>query len=213
MKVIIDDRMTFKSHINHIAGKMSKGVIIDDRMTFKSHINHIAGKMSKGVGIICKARKVLPQYSLKTIYRAIVEPYMTYCIEAWGYTNKLFMLQKKLMRLITYSEYDAHTCTTPLFKSMQLLTFKQLYEYFVAVLVYKSVNNQLPYPFIHYFSFAMSARNGNYLKTKYNSLKMCQFSNNYMGPKIWNKLPCNLRQLNSLSAFKRNMKKYLKNML
>ena len=28
------------------------GVIIDDRMTFKSHINHIAGKMSKGVGII-----------------------------------------------------------------------------------------------------------------------------------------------------------------
>ena len=192
------------------------GVIIDDRMTFKSHINHIAGKMSKGVGIICKARKLLPQYSLKTIYRAIVEPYMTYCIEVWGhtygtYTNKLFMLQKKLMRLITYSEYDAHT--TPLFKSMQLLTFKQLYEYFVAVLVYKSVNNQLPYPFIDYFSFAMSARNGNCLKTKYHSLKMCQFSNNYMGPKIWNKLPCNLRQLNSLSAFKRNMKKYLKNML
>ena len=75
-------------------------VIIDDRMTFKSHINHIAGKMSKGVGIICKARKLLPQYSLKTIYRAIVEPYMTYCIEVWGhtygtYTNKLFMLQKK----------------------------------------------------------------------------------------------------------------------
>ena len=31
--------------------------------------------MSKGV--ICKARKLLPQYSLKTIYRAIVEPYMT----------------------------------------------------------------------------------------------------------------------------------------
>ena len=35
------------------------GVMIDDKMTFKSHINHInlAGKMSKGVGNICKARK------------------------------------------------------------------------------------------------------------------------------------------------------------
>ena len=162
------------------------GVIIDDRMTFKSHIhvNHIAGKMSKGVGIICKARQLLPQYSLKTIYRAIVEPYMTYCIEVWGhtygtYTNKLFMLQKQLMRLSTYSEYDAHT--TPLFKSMQQLIFKQLYKYFAAVLVYKSVNNQLPYPFIDYFLFVMSARNGNCLITKYHSLKMCQFSNNYMG--------------------------------
>ena len=96
-------------------------VSLDDRMTFKSH--NIAGKMSKGVGIICKARKLLPQYSLKTIYRAIVEPYMTYCIEVCGhtygtYTNTLFMLQTKLKRLITYSEYDAHT--TPLFKSMQL---------------------------------------------------------------------------------------------
>ena len=52
------------------------GVMIDARMTFKSHINHIAGKMSKGVGIICKARNVLPQYSLKAIYRAIAEPYI-----------------------------------------------------------------------------------------------------------------------------------------
>ena len=32
----------------------------------------------------------------------------------------------------------------------------------------------------------------------------------YMGPNIWNKLPCNLRQLHSLSAFKRNMNKYLR---
>ena len=31
-------------------------------MTFKSHINYIAGKMSKGVGIMCRARKLLPQY-------------------------------------------------------------------------------------------------------------------------------------------------------
>ena len=55
------------------------GVMIDDRITFKSHIKHInlAGKMSKGVGIVCKARHVLPQYSLKAIYRAIVEPYLT----------------------------------------------------------------------------------------------------------------------------------------
>ena len=75
---------------------------------------------------------------------------------------------------------------------MQLLTFKKK----------KSVNNQLLYPFIDYFSFAMFARNGNCLKTKYHSLQMCQFSNNYMGLKIWN-----LRQLNSLSAFKCNMKK------
>ena len=115
---------------NRRGSTLGLGVIIDDRMTLKSDINYIAGKMSKGVGIICKARTLLPQYSLKTIYRAIVEPYMTYCIEVWGhtygtYTNKLFMLQKNLMRLITYSEYDAHT--TPLFKSMQLLTFKQLY--------------------------------------------------------------------------------------
>ena len=53
------------------------GVMIDDRMTFRSHIKHIAGKMSRGVGIICKARNVLPQYFLKAIYRGIVEPYMT----------------------------------------------------------------------------------------------------------------------------------------
>ena len=58
--------------------------MIDDRMTFKSHIEHIAGKRSKGVGIICKARHLLPQYSLKAIYRAIVEPYMTYYVPRRG---------------------------------------------------------------------------------------------------------------------------------
>ena len=90
----------FQMSISQVNETKCFGVIIDDRMTFKSHIEHIAGKMSKGVGIICKDRNALPQYSLKAIYRAIVEPYMTYYIELWGhtygpYTNQLFMLQKK----------------------------------------------------------------------------------------------------------------------
>ena len=53
---------------------------------------------------------------------------MTYCIEVWGCAsqtqlNCLFLLQKKIITIISLSHYLAHT--NPLFLSMEVFPFKE----------------------------------------------------------------------------------------
>ena len=56
--------------------------------------------MFKGIGIMYKARQFLTKKALLMLYHAYVFPYMTYCIEAWGYAsqtqlNSLFCSKRK----------------------------------------------------------------------------------------------------------------------
>ena len=61
-----------------------------------------------------KARRYLNKVSLNNLYYTYIYPYFTYCIEVWGsaakcHVNSLFLLQKKIIRIMTFSPYLAHT--------------------------------------------------------------------------------------------------------
>ena len=75
------------------------GVIIDNNLSWKQHIDHVAVKISRTVRLICKLRHFLPRHTLLTIYQSLVTPYLTYGLTAWGqayksYLEKLLKLQK-----------------------------------------------------------------------------------------------------------------------
>ena len=78
------------------------------------------------------------------------------------------------MRIITFSRYDDHTL--PLFKSLKILPFGEQYEYKVATLVFKSLQNALPYPFVDYFTPYISPRHADHLQPPVCSHKLCEFS-------------------------------------
>ena len=59
------------------------GIIIDNNLSWKHHIDHVAIKMSRTVGLICKLRHFLPRHTLLTIYRSLVAPYLSYGLTAW----------------------------------------------------------------------------------------------------------------------------------
>ena len=85
------------------------GVIIDNNLSWKNHIDHVAIKISRTIGLICKLRHFLPRHILLTIYRSLVTPYLTYGLIAWGqacksHLEKLLKLQKRALRFIYFSE-------------------------------------------------------------------------------------------------------------
>ena len=123
------------------------GVIIDDKLSFSRHISYIKNKISKGMGIIIKARKYLNRKSLLDLYHAFVYPYLTYCIEVWGnmsnvHLDALVKIQKKIVRIITYSPYLAHT--DELFKELNILPIHKLMLQRVALQMFKYSINILP---------------------------------------------------------------------
>jgi len=55
------------------------GVLIDENLSFQSHINYVRTKLSKSIFIINRVKNILPQKSLKDLYFALIHSHLTYC--------------------------------------------------------------------------------------------------------------------------------------
>lgn len=186
------------------------GIVLDNRLTFKSHINTVASKLSKGIGILCRAKRLLDSKTLTLLYNALIQPYLAYCITIWGHTyqtyiSRIHLLQKKLVRIISNSDFRAPTIN--LFKSLKIMTIYQLYEYFTAIFVYKTLHSKVPAQFWHYFKRNVISRHYYDLRPGFHTSKVSEFSVKVMGPRIWNRLSIDVKKLNSVNYFKYKLKK------
>ena len=104
------------------------GLILQSNMSWSMHTDHISLKVSKAIGIIYRLKDVYPLLVLQTLYNTLILPYFNYCILSWGATisngNRLHLLQKKALRLISNLNYIAHT--EPIHKNLRLLHLRNI---------------------------------------------------------------------------------------
>ena len=119
------------------------GITFHENLSWKDHTNKISNKVSKTIGIIRRIKSVVPSKILKTIYNSLFTPYLQYGILIWGFElNRLEILQKKCIRLITNSFPLAHTET--LFKSLNILKISDIFKHKCLITYYKFKNKSLP---------------------------------------------------------------------
>ena len=163
--------------------------------------------MSETIGILVKIREVLPKHILRNLYFTFVYPYLIYCNLLWASnyaTNlkRLVTLQKKIVRIITFSPPNTHT--SPLFKQLNLLQFSDLHEYLIYIFVYKYKQSMLPAIFDSWFRLSSSVqsyytRKANLFQLHLYKKDVGKFSLRAQGCKMWNKLPKELRNSSKLS--------------
>ena len=113
------------------------GVLLDQHLSWKYHINHVAKIVLKTIGIISKAVFFLSSKSLLFLYYTLVYQYLNYWNIAWCSTypsnsNSLLYLRKRIVRIIGGAEYLAHTA--PLFRTLNTLDIFNINAFFVRVL-------------------------------------------------------------------------------
>ena len=64
------------------------GVIIDEKISWKSHIDILNTKISKNIGILYKASSILSPENLKFLYFSFIQSYYIYANVAWASTHK-----------------------------------------------------------------------------------------------------------------------------
>ena len=85
-------------------------ITINNKLNWNSHINKVTNKISKTVGILNKRRAFLPSGVLQTIYNTLILPHLICGILAWGrHPNAIHKIQKRAIRIIAASKYNAHT--------------------------------------------------------------------------------------------------------
>ena len=118
------------------------GVTLDEYLTWKSHNDKVATKLSKYSGIINKLKNYLPLHILKALYNSLVQAHLNYAILVWGYKcNRLVKLQKRLVRIITRSKYNVHT--DPLFKRTEILKVANILDLNALKFYYKYLHGKL----------------------------------------------------------------------
>ena len=192
-------------------------MILDEHLSWKAHISHVANKISKSVGIIYRASFCLFKSSLRTLYYSLVYPYLQYCITVWGSTypsnlHRLVLLQKRIIRIISKVAYDAHT--DPIFKELRCLKFDDIHLFQLGMFMFKYSNKLLPQTFDDIFlrineihEYGTRRAGEFYVPTCRTRLR--QFSINYQGPLFYNALSSEIRGASTLSLFKKKLKLYL----
>ena len=119
------------------------GITIDSNITWKEHIRKVSQKISKVTAVMNKLKHFLPWYILQTIYNSLIMPHLIYGINLWGSGfRKLEKLQKRAIRIIMKTSYNAHT--EPIFKRLKLLKLQDLCALHDLKICHKFVNNRLP---------------------------------------------------------------------
>ena len=120
------------------------GFVLTSDLTWNKHIDKISSEISKVNGVLSKLKYFLPTHTLKTIYNALVLPYLQYGITIWGSKcSKLNVLQKQCIRKINKTKrYRAHT--EPLFKRSNLLKIEDIHSLFCLKILYRYEKHQLP---------------------------------------------------------------------
>ena len=190
------------------------GVIIDKKLTWKQHIQHISNKISKTIALLRLLRHIFPKRILRLIYMSLIYSYLNYCNIIWGgaydtVLKPLFILQKKAIRIISNSHYLEHTA--PLFKSLKLLNIYQIFKYNCLLLVHKCTKANYFPEFKRKLQTCSSihsheTRNNNKLRVPFEKLKLCQKSYKYISIRLWNDVNEDIKNIYSIITFKKKLR-------
>ena len=209
-----------KKHIIRANYVKFLGLLLDENLSWKYHLSELSKKLARTCGIFFKIRSLLPTHTLINVYNSLFVSFLQYGITVWGqtfdsYLDPIFKLQKKAVRAISHEHFTSHTL--PIFKNLKLLRLQDIFRVKILSFVYESLNKINPSCFHDFFSlnsrihqhFTRQSHHGHAFLTQKNSLQYGLRSIRYLGAKMWNDLPGEIRNSASKFSFKRNLKKFI----
>ena len=193
------------------------GVLIDENLTWNKQIQTLENKVSSQIGIISRARKFLNNDAMKLLYHSFVNPYMNYGNVVWGSVpktklKKLHNLQKRAIRIVTYSPRYAHS--RPLMVSKKVLNVFEINIYKMIMIMHSVYNEKAPccltsnfHKITHKYPTRRSFSDLQYFQ--FDTCKHNKFNLLNRGPRLWNRFTKCLPALPSAKNPKHLVKNFL----
>jgi hypothetical protein len=123
------------------------GLTIDDSLSWKAHIYQIMSKLNTACFVIQTIQAIMSLETLGVVYFTYIHSVISYGIILGGnqpYSDKIFKIQKRMIRIITISR-TRDSCRE-LFKKLEILPLYSQYIYSIFVIKNKQLfytNNQI----------------------------------------------------------------------
>lgn len=181
------------------------GIIIDESLTWTSHVNELAKKLNS----ITYAMRVLSKYIdtgvMKTVYYANFYSHIRFGILNWGRStevNRIFVIQKRVVRIMFNLKWNA-SCRG-VFKANNLLTVTAVYILEGLLFLFRNKSKFECFKVNH--SYATRTLNYSY---PIHNLTKVEKGPSYSAIKFFNKIPNNLKTIDSYKSFKICITEYL----
>ncbi len=194
------------------------GCLWDSELNLKSHVNQICKSSFYYLRNIYRVRKYLNKSQTETVVHAFISSRLDYCnsllVGLPDYVlNDLQLVQNASARVVVgLRKYD-HITSTRI--ALHWLPVKQRIEYKVLLLTFKSLNGKGPAyladMFIRYGAdYSLRSMSKDVFAVPKTNKKCCgdrAFS--VVAPKLWNKLPSNVKCAKDVNVFKTALKTHL----
>ena len=182
--------------VNQVERTKFLGVTIDAKLTWKEHIALVRSKLSRCIGMVIKAKQLLNQNALITLYYSFFYPYLTYCTHVWGSTYNtntklLYTFQKKILRII--AGFRKRDSVESVFLNLKLIKFPDINSYLICKFMFRYHKGEVPEIFANFFTHNSEihryfTRQHNYLHIPLERKNFGKFNIRYRGAIIWNHL-------------------------
>ena len=194
------------------------GLNIDHDLSWKPHIQSLIPKLKLALYSLNQIKYSAPLKTKLLLYNSIFLSHVTFGLPIWGNTfqsctKQIKILMKKAIRSIFCAEYNAST--SPLYEESGLFNYNSLLDYH-SILLARSIrinnpDNLSPLLTTKEINTNMNIRSN----AKFDQVGIpswnCKNSdqNCYkVVPRLWNNLPCDIKQLPN-TTFKKYLKKHL----
>lgn len=182
------------------------GTMIDSKLCWDHQIKHICKRLNYAYFALRQLKSIFNIKSLINVYYALAYSHLSYNIVSWGAAssiNRVFILQKRLIRLL-FGIAPRDSCR-PYFKNNKILTIHSIYILNTIKFVKKNLSNFE----INSDTHSYNTRQGHLLKTSSYNTTLYKKSPNHAGIKMYNKLPPEIKTINSINKFTSCLKNFL----
>lgn len=118
------------------------GVILDENLSFKCHLAALSARVRKVIGIMKNLRDVACPDILMSVYFALCQSLLNYCITCWGSAATTFIIlaeraQRSVLKVMM--KKPLRYPTVDVFKDSGVLSVRQLFIFKMSLSVHRSV--------------------------------------------------------------------------
>jgi hypothetical protein len=190
------------------------GLLIDYKLKFHEHINHVKNKIAPIIGVLWRTKHIMPDNVKNHVYNAFVNSHLNYLVGVWGnaYENELKSvktMQNKTLKIMF--NFEKRKNTVELYKETQKLNLKSMNCVALNILMYKVSNNMIQNDFeIQYNSdvHRYNTRQAIDIHIDFTRTNLGKMGILTKAAHLYNDLPTELRELTSISVFKKQIRDY-----
>ena len=191
------------------------GVWLDNQLNFNKHVNKVVSQCYLHVKNIGRIRSILSKDHTEMLVHAMISSTMDYCNSlliniSKSNMYKLQKVQNAAARLVV--RCSRRTSMSKVLRDLHWLRVESRIIFKVLLLVYKCVNGQCSENLkIKYKTHNCRPEEYLMLEVKHVKTKYGRRTFDYVGPRLWNALPLDVRTEENVEEFKKKVKTILFN--